>query len=118
MDTVVAVDLVKGAATPWPRLESDATLMSHRLGPAAGGRLPDQPARPGHLDRRGLAGLDQLDAYQLVSQAGEAPVANVVDPNYTLVAKLRKDLLPAAEVYGGVHGRLRQLGRDYLAGRG
>ena len=45
-------------------------------------------------------------------------MANVVDPNYTFVSKLRKDLLPAAELYGGVHGRLRQLGRDYLAGRG
>jgi hypothetical protein len=28
MDTVIAVDLVKGAAPPWPRLESDTYLMS------------------------------------------------------------------------------------------
>jgi acetamidase/formamidase len=28
MDTVVIVDLVKGVSTPWPRLESDAYLMS------------------------------------------------------------------------------------------
>jgi hypothetical protein len=42
----------------------------------------------------------------------------VVDPNYTFVTKLRKDLLPAQDLYGGTHRRLRQLGRDYLAGRG
>ena len=60
-------------------------------------------------------GLDQLDAYQLLTQAAEAPVANVVDPNYTFVSKLRKDLLPARELYGGMHRRLRELGRDYLA---
>jgi hypothetical protein len=36
-------------------------------------------------------GLDRLDAYQLLTQAAEAPVANVVDPNYTFVSKLRND---------------------------
>jgi amidase len=45
-------------------------------------------------------------------------VANVVDPNYTFVAKLAKDLLPAAELYGGMHRRLRELGREYLGDRG
>ena len=39
-------------------------------------------------------------------------------PNYTFVSKLRKDLLPAAALYRGTHARLRQLGRDYLAGGG
>jgi len=117
MDTVIAVDLVKGAATPWPRLESDSHLMS------TGSARPLEDAfRISQVDLvQWIAeawGLDQLDAYQLLTQAVEAPVANVVDPNYTFVSKLRKDLLPAAELYGGVHGRLRQLGRDYLAGRG
>ena len=45
-------------------------------------------------------------------------MANVVDPNYTFVSKLRKDLLPATGLYGGTHARLRQLGRDYLSDRG
>jgi hypothetical protein len=56
-------------------------------------------------------------AEQLLTQAAEAPVANVVDPNYTFVSKLRKDLLPAADPYGGAHRRLRELGRAYLAER-
>ncbi len=33
------------------------------------------------------------------------------------MSKLRKDLLPAREVYGGTHRRLRELGRAYLAER-
>jgi DNA-binding protein Fis len=30
-----------------------------------------------------LCGLDRLDAYQLVTQAVESPLANVCDTNYT-----------------------------------
>jgi amidase len=62
-------------------------------------------------------GLDPLDGYQLVTQASESPVANVCDPNYTFVAKLRKQYLPARSVYGGMHGRMRDLGRAYLSER-
>jgi amidase len=62
-------------------------------------------------------GLDPMDAYQLVTQASETPVANVVDPNYTFVSKIRKRYLPERAVYGGVHGRLRDMGRAYLAER-
>jgi acetamidase/formamidase len=117
MDTVVAVDLVKGAATPWPRLESDTHLMS------TGSARPLEDAfRISQVDLVQWLGegwgLDRLDAYQLLTQAVEAPVANVVDPNYTFVSKLRKDLLPAAELYGGAHRRLRELGRAYLDERG
>src|SRR5688500_18423512 len=116
-DTVLAVDLVKGAATPWPRLESDRHLMS------TGSARPLEDAfRISQVDLVQWVGeawgLDRLDAYQLLTQAAEAPVANVVDPNYTFVSKLRKDLLPAQDLYGGMHRRLRQLGRDHLAGRG
>jgi hypothetical protein len=52
-----------------------------------------------------------------VKGAAEAPVANVVDPNYTFVSKLRKDLLPAQELYAAPTGACASLGRDYLAGR-
>jgi acetamidase/formamidase len=61
--------------------------------------------------------LDPLDAYQLISQAGEAPVANVCDPNYTMLAKLDKRFLPDVEVYDGIHARLRETGRTCLAQR-
>jgi acetamidase/formamidase len=39
-------------------------------------------------------GFDKMDAYQIVSQAGVVRVANIVDPNYTVVAKFPKALLP------------------------
>ena len=35
-----------------------------------------------------------LDAYQVVSQAGHSRIANAVDPNYTVMAKFPKKLLP------------------------
>ena len=40
-------------------------------------------------------GFDKMDAFQVVSQVGEVRVANIVDPNYTVVAKFPKKLLPA-----------------------
>ena len=48
-----------------------------------------------------------LDAYQLCSQAGEANVAQVVDPNYTVVAMMNKKYLPHGSVMGGVHEKLK-----------
>ena len=53
-------------------------------------------------------GLDLLDAYQLVTQAVEAPLANVVDTNYTSVAKIRKEFLPGGAPFDGIHARLRE----------
>jgi acetamidase/formamidase len=40
-------------------------------------------------------GFDKMDAFQIASQIGEVRVANVVDPNYTVVAKFPKKFLPA-----------------------
>jgi hypothetical protein len=65
----------------------------------------------------GLVGLDTLDAYQLISQAGEAPVGNVCDPNYTLLAKVDKRYLGSATAYEGVHARLRAAAQQYLGSR-
>ena len=39
-------------------------------------------------------GFDKMEAFQVASQVGEVRVANVVDPNYTVVAKFPKRLLP------------------------
>ncbi len=39
-------------------------------------------------------GFDRWDALQLLSQVGTARVANVVDPNYTVVSKFPKKYLP------------------------
>ena len=116
MNTVVILDLVKGTPTPTPRLETDTALMS------TGSARPLEDAyRVSQHDlvtwAAAVVGLDTLDAYQLISQAGEAPVGNVCDPNYTMVAKVDKRYLGSATVYDGVHARLRAAAEDYLASR-
>ena len=58
-------------------------------------------------------GLEMLDAYQLLTQISESPVANVVDPNYTFLTKVKKEYLPRVEAYGGVHARLREVAASY-----
>jgi len=116
MDTVLIVDLIKGVPTPWPRLESDGYVMS------TGSARPLEDAfRISQVDLVGWLssqfGLEMLDAYQLITQASEAPVANVCDPNYTFVSKVRKEYLPRVDAYGGVHHRLREQAAAYRASR-
>ena len=60
-----------------------------------------------------LYGLDRLDAYQLLTQISLAPIANVVDTNYSAVTKIDKRLLPAAPAYGGVHTELRSAAASF-----
>jgi acetamidase/formamidase len=116
MDTVLAVELLKGVVTPWPRLESDTHIMS------TGSARPLEDAfRIAQADLvqwvSELTGLSALDSYQFLSQSVEAPLANVVDTNYTSLAKVRKDWLPGrGEVMRGVHDHLRETARAYRTG--
>jgi acetamidase/formamidase len=116
MDTTVIVDLIKGVPTAWPRLESDHHLMS------TGSARPLEDAF--RIAQHDLVtwvaqecGLDPLDAYQLVTQACESPIANVCDPNYTVVAKIQKGYLPRHDSYAGAHARLKELAAAYQAQR-
>ncbi|TKA06597.1 acetamidase/formamidase family protein [Actinacidiphila oryziradicis] len=107
MNSVVIVELLKGVSTPWPRLESDGYIMS------TGSARPLEDAfRIAQLDLvQWLArdyGLSQLDAYQLVTQGVESPLANVCDTNYTALAKFRKGWLPAGDPHRGLHQQLRE----------
>ena len=106
MTTTVIVELVKGGAPAWPRLEDDAHWMT------VGSSRPLEDAwRIAQAELvtwfGELYGLDAMDAYQLLSQITEAPLANVVDVNYSSVVKARKSLLPRASAYGGLHADLR-----------
>lgn len=106
MDTVLVVDLVKGSPTPWPRLEDDTYVMT------TGSARPLEDAfRIAHTEMvrwvQELTALSAMDAYQLVSQTARTPIANVVDSNYTVVAKVDKAYLRGATVMGGMHERLR-----------
>jgi acetamidase/formamidase len=113
MNTVVIVDLVKGRTTPWPRIESDTHIMS------VGSARPLEDAfRIAQLDLvqwvAADRGLSEMDAYQLLSQAVESPLANVCDTNYSSVAKVRKDWLPPSTSDDPVHRRLRDQAAEYL----
>jgi acetamidase/formamidase len=106
MTTTLIVELIKGGAPVWPRLEDDAHWMT------VGSSRPLEDAwRIGQVELvrwfGELYGLHPMDAYQLLSQISEAPIANVVDANYSAVLKARKALLPAASAYGGLHDELR-----------
>jgi len=85
-------DLIKGKRIDWPRIENAEKLM------VIGSAKPMEDAA--RIAYRELIawlvedyGFDPLDAYQLLTQAGELYVANMVDPNYSLVAGIRKDFL-------------------------
>jgi acetamidase/formamidase len=114
MNSVIIIDLIKGVPTPWPRLESDDYIMS------TGSARPLEDAfRIAQLDLvqwvAADCGLSELDAYQLLSQAVESPLANVCDTNYTAVAKVRKQYLPGGHTGYGVHARLRDQARRYTS---
>jgi amidase len=110
MDVTLTVEVITGATSVVPRLQTDGQLLS--LGFA---RPLEDAYRRAHADLvahlAALTGLDQLDAYQLLSQAGQARIGNVVDDQYTIAASVDVRLLGGVEPYGGAHGRLRSIGR-------
>ncbi len=92
MDVAFRFRLLKKKAIEWPRLEDAEHVM------VAGSARPLTDAlRIAFVELvRWLErdyGFDRNDAYQLVSQAAAVRVANVVDPLYTVVAKLPKRVL-------------------------
>ena len=115
MNTVVIVELLKGVATPWPRLESDTHIIS------TGSARPLEDAfRIAQLDLVDWLhrdyGLSRLDAYQFVTQTSQSPLANVCDTNYTCVAKVRKEWLPPGTAHRDLHRQLREQAAALRAG--
>ena len=93
-DVTFQFDLIKGRRIRWPRMEDENDIM------VAGSARPLVDAfRIAQVELIEWLvddyGFDKLDAYQVVSQAGHSRIANVVDPNYTVMAKFPKKLLPA-----------------------
>jgi acetamidase/formamidase len=92
-DVTFQFDLIKGKAIRWPRIENDEYIM------VAGSVRPLIDAfRIAYVELIDWLvaeyGFEKMDAYQIASQAGVVRVANVVDPNYTVVAKFPKRFLP------------------------
>jgi len=85
-------DLIKGKTIPWPRIISDEEIMT--VGSA---RPMEDAARIawGSLIEWMVESYEftKLDAYHLLGQAGTMRIGNMVDPNYSLVAKCPKKYL-------------------------
>jgi acetamidase/formamidase len=111
MNSTLIVDLVKGGGPAWPRLEDDDHWMT-----VGSSRPLEDSWRIGNAELTrwvaALYGLHPMDAYQLISQVSEAPIANVVDANYSVVVKAAKSLLPPASAYDGIHADLRARARE------
>jgi amidase len=93
MDVEFSVLVVKNKAIGWPRLETETHVMV--LGSARPLLEAFQHATT-ELQRWLTAdyGLTERGAQTFMGQATEYEIANVVDPNFTVVAKIRKTLLP------------------------
>lgn len=106
MDSIILVDLIKGSAPAWPRIENDEYYMS-----VGSSRPMEDSWRIGQVDLirwfQDLYGLHQMDSYQLLSQITKVPIANVVDANYSVVVKAAKNLLPKVDAFGGMHQSLK-----------
>ena len=93
MDVTFRFELIKGQRIRWPRIENAEHIMV-----AASVRPLIDALRIAYVELIEWLvaeyGFDKMEAFQVASQVGEVRVANVVDPNYTVVAKFPKKLLP------------------------
>lgn len=92
-DVTFQFDVIKGRKIRWPRMEDENDIM------VAGSIRPLVDAfRIAQIELINWLvddyGFERMEAYQVVSQAGHSRIANVVDPNYTVMAKFPKKLLP------------------------
>src|SRR5437762_11510335 len=93
MDIEFTVDLVKKKNIGWPRLENQTHVMV--LG-SARPLLEAFQIATAELQRWLMTdyGMTERGAQIFMGQTTEYEIANVVDPGFTVVAKIRKELLP------------------------
>jgi amidase len=93
--TTIHVDLIKGWHIEWPRLETDALLMS--IGSA---RPLEDATRIAYNElvrwMESEYGFDRWDAYMMLSQCGQVRLGNFVDPKYSVGAAISKKYLALA----------------------
>lgn len=87
------VNLLKGRKINWPRFENDTMLL------AAGAYRPlDDALRIAFTELvswiHAEYGLSEMDAYELLSKVAKIHVAEMVDPNYVVIAGVEKKFLP------------------------
>jgi acetamidase/formamidase len=87
------VDLIKNHKINWPRFENNDYIM------AAGIYRPlDDALRIAFVELIGWMheqyGLSEMDSYELLSKTAEIHLAEMVDPNFVVIAKINKKFLP------------------------
>src|SRR5437868_1498268 len=92
--TRLQINLRKGQKINWPRFENDDAIM------AVGAYRPiDDALRIAFTELVGWIheeyGLSQLDAYELLGKVAKIRLAEMVDPNYVVIASIEKKYLPA-----------------------
>lgn len=87
------VRVIKGQKIEWPRFENDEYIMAvgayHGLDDAARVAFTEL-VHWIHHDY----GISELDAYELLSEVAEVRLSEMVDPNYVVIAKIKKKYLP------------------------
>ena len=87
-------EIIKNKKINWPRIESPDTAEGCAEYMAVGSARPmEDAARIAYtelIEWMTELGWDRLDAYQALTQAGKLCCANMVDTNYSMVAKVSK----------------------------
>jgi acetamidase/formamidase len=91
----IQADVIKHKTIHWPRFENADYLMATGIY-----RPLDDALRIAFTELvqwiHERNGLSEADAYELLSKVAEIHVAEMVDPNYVIVAKINKKFLPGA----------------------
>ena len=87
------VDVIKGQKIDWPRFENDDTIMAVGVYRPLDDALRIAFTELVHWMHKDY-GLTELDAYELLSVAAKIHVAEMVDPNYVVIASIEKKYLP------------------------
>ena len=89
----VQVSVIKGHKINWPRFENDEAIMT-----VGAYRPVDDALRIAFTELVGWIheeyGLSQLDAYELLGKVAKIRLAEMVDPNYVVIASIEKKYLP------------------------
>jgi amidase len=93
LDVEFSVDLIKGKKINWPRLENQDYIMVLGSSRALNEALQHATTELLHwlMDSYGF---DERGASLLMGQGMEYEISNIVDPEFTIVAKMRKQFLP------------------------
>jgi amidase len=91
-ETTIKLDVVKNWNIEWPRIENDDFIMS-----VGSSRPMEDAAKIAFMDLISWMekdyGFDKYDAYLILTQIAKVRLGNMVDPNYTIGASIKKRYL-------------------------